>query len=123
LEDQSIATRSMFRTILMYGFHFLVHFVGGIKNVRDTQCGFKLFTRKSAHQLFTNMRIERWCFDIELLYLAARARIPVAEVAVRWTEIEGSKLDPIGASIQMSKDLFRIRIMYTLGVWKIKNVE
>ena len=37
--------------------------------------------------------IERWAFDVELLFLAASQRIDVAEVGVDWQEIDGSKLD------------------------------
>jgi dolichyl-phosphate beta-glucosyltransferase len=118
----------------MWGFHFLVSFLC-VKGIKDTQCGFKLFTRKSAQQLFPNMHVERWAFDVELLYLyathyeyltlgryAADARkIPMVEVPVNWTEIPGSKLSPLAASIQMAKDLLRIRLAYMLGIWKLNN--
>ena len=49
----------------------------------------QLFTRRAAQALFPNQRLQRWCFDVELLFLAARLRIPVAETAVTWTEIPG----------------------------------
>ncbi len=57
-------------------------------------CGLasQLFTRKSAALLFCNMRLQRWCFDVELIYLAQRLRIPVTEVSVNWTEIPGALL-------------------------------
>ncbi|XP_053907181.1 dolichyl-phosphate beta-glucosyltransferase isoform X1 [Cuculus canorus] len=87
LEKDSIAKRSYFRTLLMYGFHFLVWFLC-VKEIRDTQCGFKLLTREAALQTFSTLHIERWAFDVELLYIAQRLRIPIAEVAVNWTEIE-----------------------------------
>lgn len=51
--------RSYFRTLLMYGFHFLVWFLC-VKEIRDTQCGFKLLTREAALQTFSNLHIERW---------------------------------------------------------------
>lgn len=59
LEQESVATRSFFRTILMYGFHFLVWFFV-VRGVRDTQCGFKLLTRRTARICFDNMHVERW---------------------------------------------------------------
>ena len=49
----------------------------------------QLFTRRAAQALFPNQRLQRWCFDVELLFLASRLQIPVAEVAVTWTEIPG----------------------------------
>jgi dolichyl-phosphate beta-glucosyltransferase len=51
----------------MYGFHVFVRVVG-VPNIKDTQCGFKLFTRKTASVLFNTLHIERWAFDVELLY-------------------------------------------------------
>jgi len=56
---------------------------------QDTQCGFKLFSRKAAQYIFHNQHLPRWGFDVELLYLARHFNIPVSEVAVNWTEIPG----------------------------------
>lgn len=120
-EADVVRKRSILRNILMWGFHFLVSFVGGITGIKDTQCGFKLFTRDAAKILFSNLHVERWCFDVELLFLAYKFQIPVAEVAVNWDEIEGSKLDTFWSSLQMLRDLFRIRLCYTVGVWKAKK--
>lgn len=58
------ATRSAHRNFLMKGFHALVVAVAG-PAVADTQCGFKLFTRRAARLLFGNQRLQRWCFDGE----------------------------------------------------------
>lgn len=52
--------------------------------VRDTQCGFKLFTRRTAAVLASNQRLQRWCFDVELLLCAQALGIPVSEVRCRW---------------------------------------
>lgn len=59
LEKESIAQRSYFRTLLMYGFHFLVWFLC-VRGIRDTQCGFKLLTREAAARTFSSLHIERW---------------------------------------------------------------
>ncbi|MEE6472439.1 hypothetical protein FKM82_009605 [Ascaphus truei] len=118
LEQDSIAQRSMFRTFLMYGFHFLVWFLC-VRGVKDTQCGFKLFTREAALRTFSALHIDRWAFDVELLYIAQCLNIPVAEVAVNWTEIEGSKLVPFWSWLQMGRDLLFIRLRYLTGVWKL----
>ncbi|KAM6096331.1 dolichyl-phosphate beta-glucosyltransferase isoform 2-T2 [Chlamydotis macqueenii] len=120
LEKDSIAKRSYFRTLLMYGFHFLVWFLC-VKEIRDTQCGFKLLTREAASQTFSSLHIERWAFDVELLYIAQRLRIPVAEVAVNWTEIEGSKLVPFWSWLQMGRDLLFIRLRYMTGAWQLET--
>jgi len=123
LADVAVAKRKWYRNILMYGFHFLVSFIGGIQGIRDTQCGFKLFTRKTAQQLFLCQQVRRWCFDVELLHLAQRLGIPVAEVAVRWEEIPGSKLNLLESSVLMGRDLVVIRLAYMTGLWKIVSPE
>ncbi|KAJ3588910.1 hypothetical protein NHX12_009764 [Muraenolepis orangiensis] len=120
LEEDSVAARHAFRTFLMYGFHFLVWFFC-VRGIRDTQCGFKLFTREAALKTFSSLHVERWAFDVELLYIAQCFKIPIAEVAVNWTEIEGSKLVPIWSWLQMGRDLVFIRLRYITGAWRLES--
>uniref|UniRef100_A0A1B6MTM3 Dolichyl-phosphate beta-glucosyltransferase n=1 Tax=Graphocephala atropunctata TaxID=36148 RepID=A0A1B6MTM3_9HEMI len=120
LEQEAIATRSLFRTLLMHGFHLLVC-VLCVRSVRDTQCGFKLLTREAARICFSSLHVERWAFDVELLYLAERLNIPVSEVSVNWTEIDGSKIVPVWSWLQMGRDLFLIWLRYMIGAWKIHS--
>ncbi|CAB1316932.1 unnamed protein product, partial [Coregonus sp. 'balchen'] len=120
LEEDAVASRSLFRTFLMYGFHFLVWFFC-VRGIKDTQCGFKLFTREAALKTFSSLHVERWAFDVELLYIAQCFKIPVAEVAVNWTEIEGSKLVPVWSWLQMGRDLLFIRLRYITGAWKLES--
>jgi dolichyl-phosphate beta-glucosyltransferase len=120
LEQRSIATRSLFRTILMVGFHLLVRLFT-VRTIRDTQCGFKMFTRAAASQLFTIMHIERWAFDVELLYIAEQLHIPIVEVGVAWNEVDGSKLTPVWSWIEMGRDLLLIWFRYASGIWKFQS--
>ncbi|EGC34299.1 hypothetical protein DICPUDRAFT_35249 [Dictyostelium purpureum] len=120
VDSDLVAKRSLLRNVLMYGFHIFVETLC-VKGIKDTQCGFKLFTRETSKKIFPTLHIERWAFDVEILYLAQKLNIPIAEVAVNWTEIDGSKLDPFSSSIQMAKDILRIRMRYLLGIWKIKS--
>ncbi|XP_028397451.1 dolichyl-phosphate beta-glucosyltransferase-like isoform X2 [Dendronephthya gigantea] len=122
LQDEAVAQRTLLRNLLMYGFHFLVWFLC-VRGIRDTQCGFKLFTRPAALLTFTSLHVERWAFDVELLYIAQRLNIPITEVAVNWQEIDGSKMVPIWSWLQMGKDLLLIRLRYILGVWKISSTN
>jgi dolichyl-phosphate beta-glucosyltransferase len=59
LEDESTASRSKIRTFLMHSFHFFVKLLCSPR-IKDTQCGFKLFTRSAAVMLFTNLHLRRW---------------------------------------------------------------
>ncbi len=116
--SEAVARRSALRNLLMWGFHWVVRWVG-IAGVRDTQCGFKLFCRDAARVIFPCLHVERWAFDVEMLWIAQGHELPVAEVPVNWQEIDGSKLDPLAASIEMLKDMVRIKLAYTFGFWKL----
>ena len=118
LEQEAIATRSAFRTFLMHGFHFLVWFAT-VRTVRDTQCGFKLFPRHLAIQLFSWTHIERWAFDVEILYLAERVGVKIIEVSVNWTEVDGSKIVPVFSWLQMGRDVLIVAYMYFIGAWNV----
>lgn len=120
LEKEEIAKRTYFRLLLMHGFHFLV-WLWGVRGIRDTQCGFKLLTRESARSIFQALHVERWAFDVEMLYIARVLNIPITEIPVNWTEIEGSKIVPFWSWLQMGIDLFFIWYKYRIGAWKIKT--
>jgi glycosyltransferase involved in cell wall biosynthesis len=75
----------------------------------DTQCGFKLFRRDAARDVFSRQRIEGFGFDVEALYVARKFNYPIAEVPVRWDHAAGTKLDFVGDSLDMGLDLFRVR--------------
>eukprot|EP00485_Elphidium_margaritaceum_P006718 CAMPEP_0202695500 /NCGR_PEP_ID=MMETSP1385-20130828/9087_1 /ASSEMBLY_ACC=CAM_ASM_000861 /TAXON_ID=933848 /ORGANISM="Elphidium margaritaceum" /LENGTH=348 /DNA_ID=CAMNT_0049351537 /DNA_START=33 /DNA_END=1079 /DNA_ORIENTATION=+ len=117
LQQRAEAERTVLRNILMHGFHFVVKWVGNVHGISDTQCGFKLFTRRSVIRTVLLQRIRRWCFDPELLMLAQRQHIPVLEVAIKWQEIEGSKIQPLTASFNMLRELILVRLCSSLGVW------
>lgn len=78
-------------------------------NFKDTQCGFKAFTRHAALTLFPLQRIEGWGFDPELLYLAHRARLDVKEVAVEWSHQEGTRISPLRDGLRMFVEVLKIR--------------
>ncbi|XP_020523993.1 dolichyl-phosphate beta-glucosyltransferase isoform X1 [Amborella trichopoda] len=118
LEQQALATRKWYRNILMKGFHIVVLLTAG-PGIRDTQCGFKMFTRAAAQKLFTNIRLRRWCFDVELVYLCKYLNIPMIEISVNWSEIPGSKVR-MTSILHMLFELLLIRTGYGLGIWKIR---
>ncbi|CAL4123312.1 unnamed protein product, partial [Meganyctiphanes norvegica] len=120
LEKDSVAHRSFFRTILMYGFHAMVWLLA-VKEIKDTQCGFKIFTRRTGRIIFNSLHVERWAFDTEVLKIAQILGIPIKEVAVHWTEIEGSKITPVFTWIEMGMDLVLIWLRYFLGAWRISG--
>ncbi|KAB2010704.1 hypothetical protein E1A91_D10G266800v1 [Gossypium mustelinum] len=119
LEEKAIATRKWYRNFLMKGFHLVVLLTAG-PGIRDTQCGFKMFTRSAARKLFTNVRLKRWCFDVELVFLCKWFRIPVLEVSVNWSEIPGSKVNLLSIP-NMLWELALMSVGYRTQMWKINS--
>ena len=111
--------RGPVRRFLMGGFHTYMSLLLGqcTGSIRDTQCGFKLFTREAAKKIFPAQHIERWAFDVELIYLACSLGIQVSEVPVTWHEVGGSKVSLVSASLQMARDVLVIRMSYLFGWW------
>lgn len=117
VRTEAVVKRSFLRNLLMRGFHTYL-FVLGIRSIRDTQCGFKLHTRRTATHLYPLLHSPSWIFDCELLLLAALAGIPTREVGIAWHEVDGSKVDLVRDSIGMAVDLLVIRGNYLLGRWR-----
>uniref|UniRef100_A0A2P2LSF5 dolichyl-phosphate beta-glucosyltransferase n=1 Tax=Rhizophora mucronata TaxID=61149 RepID=A0A2P2LSF5_RHIMU len=119
LEEKALATRKWYRNFLMKGFHLVVLLAAG-PGIRDTQCGFKMFTRAAARKLFTNIRLKRWCFDVELVFLCKWFAIPMMEISVNWSEIPGSKVNLLSIP-NMLWELLLMSVGYRTGIWKIYN--
>ncbi|MEZ5313507.1 MAG: glycosyltransferase family 2 protein [Thermoanaerobaculia bacterium] len=80
-----------------------------IDGFRDTQCGFKLLRGEVARSLFREMVIDRFAFDVELVWLASRRGLRVVEVGVPWADSPQSRVHPLRDSSRMLLDLFAIR--------------
>ncbi len=76
---------------------------------RDTQCGFKLFSRAAARDLFGRQQIDGFAFDVEVLLLAKQRGLRVREVPVVWYHAPNSKVSPVADSARMFGDLVRLR--------------
>ena len=75
----------------------------------DTQCGFKCFRAAAAEKLFSRATLAGFSFDVEVLYLARRSGMTVAEIGVDWHYREHSKVRPLRDALSMTIDLLRIR--------------
>ena len=80
-----------------------------LRGVRDTQCGFKLFSRDAARALAGRLTCERFSFDMELLVIAKNLGYRVEEVPVNWYDTPGTRLRPVRSALQTLADLIRIR--------------
>jgi glycosyltransferase involved in cell wall biosynthesis len=102
-------------------FNMVLRIVLGMRFV-DTQCGFKAFRRDAVQRIFPLQKIERWGFDPEILYLARRAGLKVAEVPVVWAHSEGTRLSPVKDGIRMFGEVLRIRWYALTGAYNASAV-
>ncbi len=80
-----------------------------VPGINDTQCGFKLFTQKAAHEVFRRTTLDGFSFDVEALFLARRLGFRIAEVPVLWINSPESKVRPLHDGLQLLRDLLVIR--------------
>ncbi|KAL8889689.1 MAG: hypothetical protein Q9192_005982 [Flavoplaca navasiana] len=117
--SEEVVKRSFLRNLLMHSFHLLLWILTpkATAAIRDTQCGFKLFSRPALPYIIPHMHSESWIFDVEMLMLAEAASIPVAEVPIGWHEVQGSKLNVLWDSLGMAWGLFVLRAAWAMGVY------
>ncbi|KAF4513251.1 hypothetical protein G6O67_000548 [Ophiocordyceps sinensis] len=135
--SESVVKRSALRNFLMRSFHLVLTILTppATSRIRDTQCGFKLFSRAALPHIVPYMHAEGWIFDIEMLMLAESAPatpvlgsdgraigaspgIKVAEVPIEWHEVGGSKLNVVQDSIKMALGLAILRASWMMGVYR-----
>ena len=101
------------------GFNFMVQLLL-VPGIRDTQCGFKMFRREAAQAIFS--RLKRYgadapvvegpmvtAFDVEVLFLARKLGLRIAEVPVLWKHEAGSKVRPVVDSLRMARDVALVK--------------
>jgi dolichyl-phosphate beta-glucosyltransferase len=124
--DLAIASREIAGAV-RYGEPFYRHLMGRVFNfvvrtliipgIEDTQCGFKCFTREAAQQIFPYQTINGWGFDPEVLYIARLRGLRVLEVPINWYYMAESRVNPIRDTINMLREVLRIRRNGQRGIY------
>lgn len=73
-------------------YSFLVHFIIDLREIHDTQCGFKLLSQKAAEHVLSQCTINGWTFDVEMLVIAKRLGYKIKEVPVTWKDQPKTKV-------------------------------
>jgi dolichyl-phosphate beta-glucosyltransferase len=115
-----IRRQPLYRRLFGRIFNLALRVILGLQ-FKDTQCGFKAFTRRSAQVIFPLQKIERWGFDPELLYLAKKFGFVVRELPVAWSHREGTRIHPLRDGIRMFGELLRIRWYALKGNYTAAN--
>jgi dolichyl-phosphate beta-glucosyltransferase len=118
--DIAIASRACPGAVLEIRQPFYREFMGRLFNllvrlfllpgIYDTQCGFKLFRREVAREIFQRQRFSGFSFDFEVLYIAKRLGYKIKEVPVIWRHSPGSKVKVLRNGITSFIDIFKTRI-------------
>jgi dolichyl-phosphate beta-glucosyltransferase len=123
-ESRILKYQPVYRVLMGKTFNKFVRLLA-VSGISDTQCGFKCFRRQAAREIFSRCRIDGFSFDVEALFVAKRLGFKIKEVGVLWRNDPRSTVHPIRHSLQMLRDLFRIR-SYSLagcygreGAWRV----
>jgi dolichyl-phosphate beta-glucosyltransferase len=97
-------------------FNLLIRMLTGLRH-RDTQCGFKLMDRTRVKPLFERMVIDRFAFDVELLFLCDRFGLKVEEFPVTWRNDAQSRVSVLADPVNMLWDVIRVRWRFRRGLY------
>jgi len=114
--------QARFREVAGIIFNRFVRMFTGL-SIEDTQCGFKAFQLPACRVIFEQQRIAGFGFDPEILFLARRHGLRIAEVPVRWSHHPATKVHVYRDSIEMFLDLLRIRLNSVLGRYPVRQAE
>ena len=78
--------------------------------ISDFTCGFKIMERSQAQRIFSISKINRWSYDVEVLYLAQKSNLNVYEVSVSWSNDKSTKVKIIKDAVRSFIDLIRIKL-------------
>ncbi len=101
-------SQPLYRVFIGKCFNLLVQILG-VFGIHDTQCGFKLFKGNVARKIFTKQTIDRWAFDVEILFIAKKNGYTIKEVPVEWAHSGKSEVHAMRDSWRMFKELITIR--------------
>jgi dolichyl-phosphate beta-glucosyltransferase len=89
-----------------------------VRGIKDTQCGFKMFTREAAQKIFPLQRIDRFAFDVEALFLARKFGFKIHEMPVTWKDSPLTRISTFRDSFSMFAALFTIRLNNLRGLYR-----
>lgn len=99
--------------------NYLIQFTLNLRGIKDTQCGFKVFSQEVVKKIIPQMKAIRWGGDFEILALAKKMGYKIIEVPVVWID-SGQSTVGIKGYIQTLKELFQVKWRMTTGQYKIK---
>ena len=96
--------------------------IAAVRNIQDSQCGFKLFSAPAAEAVFRLQRLDGWAFDVELLFLARKAGFTIGEVPIDWRYDPDSRVSLIKGGFAFL-DILKIRLNDILGRYSTEPTD
>lgn len=122
LDPSTVKVRQpLYRVILSRLSNILIQILA-VPGIKDTQLGFKAFTKECAKDIFRFVRVNKWGFDMEVLTVARQHGYKIKEVAVFWTEHGGGHV-PLKAYLESLSDLLKIKFRLLSGAYGKKDVK
>lgn len=109
-DSQILVHQPRYRQVGSKIFSLIVKFIMGIREVEDTQCGFKLFKREVAKSIFRLNKIDGFMFDIETILNGKKNSYQMKEFPIEWSNDPDTRFNPIKGTIQNFKELIRIKL-------------
>ncbi len=92
-----------------------------LRNIDDTQCGFKLFNKKAIKIITDRATIKGYAFDIEALVIAKEHNLAIKEVEVTWKHNDLGNFSLFRSAIKIFRDLIKIWLLKIFGFYKAKQ--
>lgn len=100
--------------------NILIQYMMGLRGIKDTQCGFKVLSEEATRDIVTQMKVDRWGGDFEMLMLAKRMGYKIIEIPVVWIDA-GLSLVGLKGYINTFKDLFFVKGRMIAGKYSYKK--
>lgn len=118
-----------YRHLMGRVFNFFVQLIA-LPGIRDSQCGFKLFKAGPAKEIIKRLHIYgeeakeikrsyMGAFDVEILYIAKKLDYKIKELSVTWKYVKTTRLNPFSDSVNMLRDIIKVRFNDIKGVYKV----
>ena len=82
-------------------------------NIKDTQCGLKVYKREVVDNILKDITISNLSFDTAFLYHTNKAGYGISEIPITWKDMDGSKVSPVKTSFVMFITLIGIRFAHS----------
>ena len=110
LKESNLEIRQpWYREMAGRAFNLMVQLMA-VRGIKDTQCGFKLYRQDVSRDVFSRCKLDGFGFDFESLMIARDLGYEIAEVPIRWSHQEGSKVNMLRDGIRMLGELVKLRL-------------